>query len=53
MHMMIVFAYAIRTHAIKHQVMRRSGMSEDVRAGDICCVLASLLMHLVRDTLGR
>ena len=47
----IVFAYAIGSHAIRHQVMGPSGMPKDVRAWDICCVLASLLMSLVRDTL--
>ena len=51
MNMTIVFAYAIRSQAIRHQVIGASGMSKDVRAWDICCVMASLLMSLVRDTL--
>ena len=32
MHMTIVFAYAIGSRAIKHQVMGPSGMSKKVRA---------------------
>ena len=51
MHMTIVVAYAIGFQAIRHQVMGPSGTSKDVRALDICCVLASLIMSLVRDTL--
>ena len=51
MNMTIVFAYAIGSQAIRHQVMGLSGICKDVRASDICCVLASLLMSLVRDTL--
>ena len=32
MHMTIVFAYAIGSQAVRHQVMGPSGMSKDVRA---------------------
>ena len=32
MHMTIVFAYAIGSQGIRHQVMGPSGMSKDVRA---------------------
>ena len=32
MHMTIVFAFAIRSQAIRHQVMGLSGMYKDVRA---------------------
>ena len=50
MHMTTVFAYAIRSQAIRHQLMGPSGMPKDVGACDICCVLASLFISLVRDT---
>ena len=52
MHMTIESAYAIGFKAIRYQVMGPSGMSQDVGAGDICCVLASLFTSLVRDTLA-
>ena len=50
MNMTTVFAYAIRSQAIRHQVIGAGGMSTDGRAWDICCVMASLLMFLGRDT---
>ena len=51
MYMTIVLAYATGSQAIKHHLMERTGMSKDVTAEDICCLLASLFMSLVRDTL--
>ena len=51
MHMVIMFAYTIGFQAIGHQVLMASGMSKDVRASGRCCVLASLFMSLVCDTL--
>ena len=52
MHMTIVSALAIWFQSIRHQVTGPSGMSKDVRACDMCCVLAFLLMSFVRDTLA-
>ena len=44
-HMMVVVAYAIRSQAIRHQVVGPSGMSKHVRALDVCRMLA---LHFVR-----